>query len=221
MPFSIENFIKAALYLGIVGLIAIAVQLLFRRNIVAGEYSRKLIHILVALWMATWRFSLTHLEVAYLCMILLMGIILIRRMQWFESIFGVDRVTYGDLMFVIGIMATAQIFASPMVYAVAVSTLGLADGAAAVIGNKFGKNKYNVFGSKKSIAGALASFTAAAIIGLFFWMEGSEVDPGWIIAGAHIIAASILISCTEFISFKGLDNISLPLITGLLYSGLA
>ncbi len=230
MPFSVENFIIAAFYLSVVGAIVVVVQFLFHFRLVTGEYSRKLIHILTALWMATWRFDmpflgevnegLRPLEITYLGLALFMVIFFVKQFGWFNSIFDVNRVTYGEFIFIIGIIATALVFPSPNVYALAVINLGIADGLAAIIGMRYGRKKYDVFGSTKSIVGMLTSFTVVIITGILFWIIVVDYKPELIFIISHIIATAAVVSGLEFVSFKGLDNLTIPLATGLLYSSL-
>ena len=220
MPFSIENILKAAFYLGIVGAIVLIVQLFFHFKLIVGEHSRKLIHILTAVWMATWRFNLTHLEVTYLGLALLSGIFFVKQFKLFNSIFDVDRVTYGEFIFVIGIIATSLVFPDPRVYALAIINLGVADGLAALIGKRYGKTKYNVFGSTKSLVGLFTIMTVTSLSGAAFFWLAADYRPELIFMLTHIVASAAVISGLEFVSFRGLDNLTIPLATGLLYFSL-
>ncbi|MCY3804350.1 MAG: hypothetical protein OXF85_00515 [Candidatus Saccharibacteria bacterium] len=220
MPFSLENVAIACLYLGVIGLIVISVQVLFHWRLIVGEYSRKLTHILIAFWMATWRFNLTQLEVTYLGLFLILAILVAQQLKIFNSIFGINRVTYGEVSYVIGIILTSLLFPDPTVYALAVINLGLADGFAAIIGTKYGRIKYNVFGSTKSLAGMFTSFVIVIISGLLFWILAVDYKPSLVFVCMHIISTAAVVSGLEFVSFKGLDNLTIPLATGLLYSSL-
>lgn len=220
MPFSVENFLIASFYLGVIGAIVIVIQVLFHFKLIVGEYSRKLIHILTAIWMSTWRFDLTPLEITYLCLALLMAIFMAKQFRWLNAIFDVDRITYGEFVFIFGIMATALIFPSPYVYALAVINLGVADGLAAVFGMRFGRKQYDVFGSTKTIAGLITSFTVVIITGLIFWLVVADYRPQPLLLINHLIATAAVVAGLEFVSFKGLDNLTIPLATGLLYFNL-
>ena len=220
MPFSLENLFKASFYLGVIGVIVLIVQLLFHHRLIIGEHSRKLIHILTALWMATWRFNLTPLEITYLGLALLIILSSVKQFRWFNSIFDVNRVTYGEFVYVIGIITTALIFPSPSVYALAIINLGVADGLAAIVGMRYGRKKYNVFGSTKSLIGMFTSFTIVLISGIIFWVIAAEYKPELIFVISHIVATAAVVSGLEFVSVKGLDNLTIPLATGLLYSNL-
>ena len=220
MPISFDNILTAAFYLGGIGAIVLAVQLLFHWKIIMGEYSRKLTHILVALWMAFWLFTLSQLAIVYLGLFLLFGIFIAQRFKMFNSIFGVNRLTYGEAMFVIGIMVTALLFPNPTVYALAVVNLGLADGFAAIIGTCYGTKKYTVFGSTKSLIGMFTAFSIVVFSGSLFWILAVDYRPGLIFVITHLVATGAVVAGLEFVSSRGIDNLTIPLATGLLYSGL-
>ena len=120
----------------------------------------------------------------------------------------------------VGIILTSLFFPDPTVYALAVINLGMADGFAAIIGTKYGRIKYDVFGSTKSLIGMLTSFIVVIISGLLFWMLAVDYKPDMVFIGMHIVATAAVVSGLEFVSFKGLDNLTIPLATGLLYSNL-
>ena len=219
LPFSFTNLLVAFIYLSVIGALVLIGQMLFHWRLITGEYSRKLIHITVALWMATWRFNLSHLEITYLCLALLAGLFFIKQFKWFNAIFTIERATYGEFIYVIAIMFTALVVPSPAVYALAIVNLGLVDGFAAIIGTRFGRKKYDVFGSTKSIAGLLTSFTMAILTGIAFWYLAIDNRPDPIFMITHLVAVSAVIAGLEFVSFRGLDNLTIPLATGLLYTG--
>ena len=111
-------------------------------------------------------------------------------------------------------------FPNPWVYALAVVNLGVADGLAALIGKRYGKIKYNVFGSTKSLVGFMTIMTVTTITGAAFFWLAADYHPQPIFIFTHIIASAAVISGLEFVSFKGLDNLTIPLSTGLLYFSL-
>ena len=220
MSIEFGDLLTAVLYLGIIAGIILAVQILFHFKLIVGEYSRKLTHILIALWMSLWAFWLTPNEITFLGLGLLFGIFLAQRLKLFNSIFGVNRITYGEAMFVIGIIMTAILFKNPTVYALAVINLGVADGFAAIIGTRYASKKYDVFGSTKSLIGMMTSFIIVVLSGTLFWILAVDYQPNLIFMFTHIISTGAVVSGLEFVSFRGLDNLTIPLATGLLYSGL-
>ncbi|WP_406534632.1 diacylglycerol/polyprenol kinase family protein [Methanobrevibacter sp.] len=112
----------------------------------------------------------------------------------------------GDLKFYIWIVALAIV---PMVYG---------DGFAALIGQKFGKLKYTVFGGQKSVEGSLTMFVITTVMSVFVWMVFASIGctmPEFNIV--YIIVISAVATVCEALSYGGIDNLTVPAITAILY----
>ena len=111
-----------------------------------------------------------------------------------------------DPKFYIWIVALAIV---PMVYG---------DGFAALIGQKFGKVKYTVFGGTKSLEGSLTMFVVTTVMSVFVWMVFASIGcimPAFNIV--YIIAISAVATVCEAVSYGGIDNLSVPALTSILY----
>ena len=111
-----------------------------------------------------------------------------------------------DPKFYIWIVALAIV---PMVYG---------DGFAALIGQKFGKVKYTVFGGTKSLEGSLTMFVVTTVMSVFVWMVFASIGcimPAFNIV--YIIAISDVATVCEAVSYGGIDNLSVPALTSILY----
>ena len=111
-----------------------------------------------------------------------------------------------DPKFYIWIVALAIV---PMVYG---------DGFAALIGQKFGKLKYTVFGSQKSIEGSLTMFVITAVMSVFVWMVFASIGctmPEFNIV--YVIVISAVATVCEALSYGGIDNLTVPAVTSILY----
>lgn len=111
-----------------------------------------------------------------------------------------------DPKFYIWIVALAIV---PMVYG---------DGFAALIGQKFGKLKYTVFGGTKSVEGSLTMFVITTVMSVFVWMVFTSIGctmPEFNIV--YIIAISAVATVCEALSYGGVDNLTVPAITSILY----
>ena len=111
-----------------------------------------------------------------------------------------------DSKFYIWIVALAIV---PMVYG---------DGFAALIGQKFGKVKYTVFGGTKSLEGSLTMFVVTTVMSVFVWMVFASIGcimPAFNIV--YIIAISAVATVCEAVSYGGIDNLSVPALTSILY----
>ena len=112
----------------------------------------------------------------------------------------------GDPKYYIWIVALAIV---PMVYG---------DGFAALIGQKFGKIKFTVFGGTKSLEGSLTMFVVTTVMSVFVWMVFASIGctmPEFNIV--NIIAISAVATLCEAFSYGGIDNLTVPGLTAILY----
>ena len=111
-----------------------------------------------------------------------------------------------DPKFYIWIVALAIV---PMVYG---------DGFAALIGQKFGRLKYTVFGGQKSVEGSLTMFVITTVMSVFVWMVFASIGctmPEFNIV--YIIVISAVATICEALSYGGIDNLTVPAVTSILY----
>src|SRR5690606_5932197 len=140
--------------LGVVfGLLLLAEQLR-RKQIIHGEIARKFVHITVGAFIATWPYYLSMLSIQFICLLMLVGVVASRFLSIFQAIHGVRRKTWGDMLFPLGIGLAAMLASEPWIFSAAVLHLSLADGAAALVGERYKKaGKYVIAGQKKTIVG--------------------------------------------------------------------
>ena len=111
-----------------------------------------------------------------------------------------------DPKFFIWIVALAIV---PMVYG---------DGFAALIGQKFGKVKYTVFGGTKSLEGSLTMFVVTTVMSVFVWMVFTTI--GYPMPNFNLLAIlgiSAVATVCEALSYGGIDNLTVPALTAILY----
>jgi dolichol kinase len=149
------------------------------------------------------------------------AVILVKSYKIFPSIHAIERTTYGEIWFPLGIGVAALVFENPFLYAIAVLHMGVADGMAAVIGVSLGKYAgiFKVFGHKKSIAGTLTFWFISFSLYMMYWFEYTTVP---IFADKPLQAvlasfsAALVVSGVELVSPKGSDNILVPIAAGVL-----
>ncbi len=95
-------------------------------------------------------------------------------------------------------------FDQPWIIAVGIAAMSYGDGMAALIGEKYGNHKYNVFGDKKSFEGSLAMFlvliaTLGIVLAYYHVFTSSFII---------IISVALVATIFEGITPKGLDNIT-------------
>ena len=104
------------------------------------------------------------------------------------------------------------------IVALAIVPMVYGDGFAALIGQKFGKIKYTVFGGTKSLEGSLTMFVITTVMSVFVWMVFTSIGyPMPEFNLVYIIAISAVATVCEALSYGGIDNLSVPTITSILY----
>ena len=104
------------------------------------------------------------------------------------------------------------------IVALAIVPMVYGDGFAALIGQKFGKIKYTVFGGTKSLEGSLTMFVITTVMSVFVWMVFTSIGyPMPEFNLVYIIAISAVATVCEAISYGGIDNLTVPAMTSILY----
>ena len=104
------------------------------------------------------------------------------------------------------------------IVALAIVPLVYGDGFAALIGIKFGKVKFSIFGSTKSLEGSLAMFVVTSVMSVFVWMVFTSIGytmPEFNIV--YILLISAVATLCEAFSYGGIDNLTVPALTSILY----
>ena len=107
----------------------------------------------------------------------------------------------------------------PYIIAVGIAAMSYGDGFASLIGQKFGKHKYTIFGDTKSIEGSLAMFFVLIVmlcvcLGYYVTIGGY---PPTILNLYAIVVISAIATIVEGISPKGLDNLTVCFVSVILY----
>ncbi len=211
--------ISVAITVLAVFLILVGTEYLHKKKKIRGESARKLVHIAVGSFVATWPFYLDVTTIELLCLAFVGGVLLVRYSGFFGSIHDVERKTWGDVLFPLGIALTAMIAAEPWIFSAAMLHLGLADGVAALIGMGYKKARfYKIFGQRKSVVGTLCFLIVSFMITLVMVMTQQQ-------ALAHVGLPLLLwlpplITVIENIAPNGTDNIFVPLTVTLLLNAL-
>ena len=106
-------------------------------------------------------------------------------------------------------------FDNMVVIAIGIFTMSYGDGFASVIGLRFGKKKYNIFGDTKSYIGSFAMFIftfIVAIVALFDYQISITVVVILVLLSIGFIAAIV-----EGVTPKGLDNLTAPFAAVFVY----
>lgn len=116
-------------------------------------------------------------------------------------------------------------FEYPFVMFLSFLVLGISDPAAAFIGRKYGKKKFNFTSDEKSIFGSTVFFGLTFFLQLFFYLfliktllqnESliSNIETSYLL---FFISSALILTITEAFCSKGLDNLFIPLTAGILF----
>ncbi|MBE9212554.1 phosphatidate cytidylyltransferase [Plectonema cf. radiosum LEGE 06105] len=96
----------------------------------------------------------------------------------------------------------------PFYAALGILIMAWGDGLAALIGQRFGKHKYNVLGGQKSLEGSLTMTLVSFIISslILFNVQGNTWQT-WLIS----VVVAVVATALEAISILGIDNLTVPL----------
>lgn len=212
---------------GIVAIVLIAELLSTIKWLRQPELLRKFVHILTATYIAFWPFFMSLVEIQLLSGFLLAGVLASRYISFsnpikrgklslqvptFNSVHGVERLTYGELLFPVAVFLSATLAGSDGIFAAAMLHLGLADGLAGAIGaQNLGHMNYKIFGQAKSLIGSLTfyivsvSVTAAIVL---------RLDPtGYGTLGLAVVMwLPVTATLVENLAVYGTDNILVPLL---------
>ncbi len=191
-------------------MLLIVTEYLWRVKKLHIEFSRKIVHMGTGVIIASWPFYLNWTTIQLLSVVLLIAVGVSYKLNIFQSIHSVDRITKGELLYPIGIGLCALLEPAPWVFTAAILHLALADGLAAIIGVRYGaKTHYKILSHGKSLIGSLTffavSFAILASSSLFIAYETAPSLYGWFLWSA------LVLTIVENISWYGLDDVTVPL----------
>ena len=209
---------------GLVAVLIVFILLLLAEKIkkherLNPEIARKFVHISVGSFVAFWPFFMSDYVIYCICAAFVAVILITRFSGLFPSIHKVPRKTWGDILFPVGIAGTLFLANDPWIFTAAILHLSLADGLAALFGEKYGKkNAYKILGYKKTLAGNAAFFVISAAIttGLIWFEPGSFAT----IALPTLFLVPIFTTTIEALAVRGSDNILVPILLTVLLNAL-
>jgi len=193
-----------------------------RRLAVSSYITRKTVHVAVGTWVLptlvifeSWRWA-----IAPPLTFLVVNAIAMRRGS-FESIEGDDPRNYGPIFFPAAFVLLLPLFwdgGSKFAAGVGIMCMAWGDPAASIVGRKFGRRKYEVAGSRRSLEGSGAMLVvslAAALVALFLL---GDLGPGRAVLVAACAAAAATVA--EAVSFWGADDLTVPLVAAVVAAAL-
>jgi phytol kinase len=197
--------------LGGVAAILLASEFLWRTRIFKkAETPRKLVHIVTGTYIAFWPLLMSLGWIQVLSLVLFAVVYASKKFHIFRSVHSVDRPTYGELLFPLGVLVSATFAHSGWVYLAAVLHLSVADGIAALVGVRYLKRfGYKVFGQPKTVIGTAVFFVAS----LFIIAATMLTDPAAYGENVQLVVLFLPLGATliENVAIYGTDNLFVPI----------
>ena len=207
MHLSQQDLFTGLIAMAIIGVALLGIELAVKNKILNKLFGRKLLHFTA---ICTCAFAIDRFEnrlllasVFLLFFFILLGVI---RNGWMQVN---DYRTYGIAFFPLAFAALLFIpFFSNFIIVYAVLILGISDALAGIFGEYFGKQKIIFLAENKSWVGFTAFYVSALAVSLFYFNNFS-------LQGILLcIALALLPAITELFSYRGSDNLTVPLFTG-------
>ena len=215
--------VTALLFGGIV--LVIGLSEVIRRTLSwPGEFTRKLVHILVGLLAFFLPILLsTSLPIVLLALFFSLSNLIAIRLDLLKGMHGA-RESYGTVYYPLALLILT-LFAWPdhkLIIITAMLILGLGDAAAAMVGESLRKpRQYHLVGESKSIEGSATMFlvTVLVCVGVLSFYH-TQLYNLPLLSTANLLWISVLTAlyCTaaESLSYKGSDNLSVPLVAAVI-----
>ena len=182
------------------------------------ELSRKIVHIGTgAVVPLAWFFEIPFVVALPVAAVITVVTTINHQWRFIPAVEDVDRNSYGTIAYGIAITTLLLLFWPTRADAVSAGVLvmALGDGLAGLIGRNVESPKWVLFGQTKSSVGTMtmAVVSGLVLIGLARW-SGADLS---VPAALGMVAMA---TGLEQFSWSGLDNLSVPLSVGVLWSQL-
>lgn len=195
-------------------------RVLFR---LPSEFTRKFVHISVGLliFCAPWIFTSAIPALVLAALFVVMNAVAVN-LGLFKSMHGTSRITYGTVYYPLAFLILILLFwrSAPMILALSMLVLALADAAAAIVGETLRHPlTYKLSSDKKSVQGSVSyAVTAFVVLTIGLVWYPSELRVGLPEAALIAFVAAAFGTGWEALSSRGLDNLTVPLSTALVLS---
>jgi len=214
LTFDIPSWLGVSLVLSVFGLLMAVLVLVRRRWNVHPEVPRKCAHVVMGLLLLAlpWLFD-SMLPATVLAVLSIVSLLLLRWaackncevgriLHWSAQ----RRRSIGDLSFPVAILTLFYLArAEPLLYCLPILYLTLSDSIACFVGMRYSTSKPGA----KSMEGSLAFLLTTFLLTLVGMLAYSGAAPASAVLIALIAASTLTV--VEAISFKGLDNLTVPL----------
>jgi phytol kinase len=205
------------IFLGILLLLIGISELLYRFFRLPAETSRKFLHVSGGLTcLLLPRFFTSHWWILALTSSAFLLLFITYIMNMLQSVHKTKRNSIGSIIFPIPVyfcFLAADTFHNNLFFYLPVSLLAISDTSAEIAGTRWGHLTKQFFDGQKTLAGTLAFFGTALII-CFGWLSYYHLPARSLIVSGLVI--SITTSLAELVTLKGWDNLTIPVIAGII-----
>ncbi len=204
-------------YLAGISLLLLLNEVNYRWFRIKGEYTRKMAHVVATLATLPFPFLFSSHWYVLVLAALFFGVLwFTQKSQHLNSIHDIRRKSYGSFLLPVAIYVTFLIYTNtgnPVMYILPITILAICDPVAALAGMSV--KRYNRkltlpgHNSQKTLIGSLAFFASSALISavVLFWSQSSEPNTIY----RMVIAIALFSTLAELFSWRGSDNLTIPL----------
>lgn len=185
------------------------------------EASRKTVHIAVSNW---WILAMVFFDRPVWAAIVPACFVVLNYLSYRFQIFdamerdeGQGKGDLGTVYYALSLLILAVLTfgegKNPLIGAVGILLMGYGDGFAALLGKRFPKGKYKIFGSTKTMTGNVTMLTVSFVVLMILFAVTGQSSV-WL--PAIVIAA--LATGIEAVTPLGFDNLTVPLLAALAYA---
>ncbi len=193
------------------GVVVSAGEIIRKRRGYGGEFTRKLVHISIGLWIIPTLFLFTKWYwAAALPALAIVSNTLSMKFNLLRGIERPDKNDFGTIFFPASFVICLWAFFHtdfPVAAAAGIISMALGDAAAAIYGKARGKHPYTFLGAKKSYEGS-AAMLIVSLAALFLTLLLFGVPLGSAVIVSLVIAP--VATLLEAAGKNGLDNLTVP-----------
>lgn len=206
-------FVRILLSLIVIGMLGVAgivtAEVLRRKRVIHNEEARKMVHVLHALTIVAWAYFLpNYTPIIIVEVLFIILVVAVKRYGLLSGFRAVGRLTYGEVLFLLGVIAVCLLSPRYSHFVVIMLHVGIADAAAAVVGKRLKSPIYTVLGHTKSLAGSVACFVSSVAIFSSYLLYTNNISWSNLV---FIAGGALIITGVENFSPYGSDNFTLPL----------
>lgn len=178
-----------------------------RRWVISPEIARRLAHVSSGVLAAGLPLVMSFPAVVVLAALFIPFMVVSRRMGLFPAVHGVERATWGEAYFPLGVLLAAALFSELAPYAYGVLVMGVSDPVAGLVGQRYGRRAYRVLRAHKTYLGSTVFFTTTLVLTLGTLVVADDLS---LRALTVVALLAGILTIVEGISGGGLDNVVLP-----------